>query len=78
MSYSEINIDDKLALAEAYRVYEMLNGSEQEKIPSEFVDLLLTHGDLSLIGPLDSQKSLEEQNISKYGKYLIMYMCTFQ
>lgn len=77
MTYEELKNEDKLALAEAYRVYEILSGPEQELIPEEFVDTLLSYGDLSLIGPLDPSKSLKEQNLSKRGLYLVMYMCTF-
>lgn len=78
MDYEKLKNEDKLALAEAYRVYELLSGPEQEKIPEEFVNILLNYGDLSLIGPLDPNKDLENQNLSKRGLYLVMYMCTFE
>ena len=78
MTFEELKNEDKLALAEAYRVYEMLSGPEQEKIPEEFVNVLLNYGDLSLVKPLDPSKELSEQNISKRGMYLVMYMCTFE
>lgn len=78
MNYEELKNEDKLALAEAYRVYELLDGPDKEKIPEEFVETLLSYGDLSLVKPLDPAKSLEEQNLSKRGLYLVMYMCTFE
>lgn len=73
-----LNKEDQLALAEAYRFYEILSGPEQEKIPEKFVNALISYGDLNLKGPLNPLKSLEEQNLSKKGLYLIMYMCTFE
>ncbi len=77
MNFSELRTEDKLALAEAYRVYEILEGADKDKIPQEFVDSLLYYGDLRLVGPLDPEKSLKEQNISRLGMYIVMYMCTF-
>lgn len=71
-----LNLKDKRALAEAYRVYEILKGPDKDKIPYEFVEMLLYYGDFRLVPPLDPEKSLEEQNISKNGMYLVMYMCT--
>lgn len=78
MTYEELKKEDKLALAEAYRVYEMLSGPEQEKIPRDFVNILLNYGDLTLVKPLDPNKDLSEQNLSKRGLYIVMYMCTFE
>lgn len=76
MNFKDLNMEDKLAFAEAYRVYEILNGPDKDRIPSEFVDALLYYGDLRLVGPLNPEKSLKEQNISKLGMYIVMYMCT--
>ncbi len=70
--------EDRIALAEAYRVYELFEDTEKEKIPQEFVQTLLEYGDLSLVKPLDASKRIEEQNLSKRGLYLVMYMCTFE
>ena len=41
-----LNKEDQLALAEAYRFYEILSGPEQEKIPEKFVNALISYGDL--------------------------------
>ena len=76
MNFSELRAEDKLALAEAYRVYEILEGADKDKIPEEFVDSLLYYGDLRLVGQLDPKKTLKEQNISRLGMYIVMYMCT--
>ena len=76
MTYEQLKNEDKVALAEAYRVYELLSGPEQEKIPEDFVDALLYFGDLRMVKPLDPNKPLEEQNLSKRGLYMVMYMCT--
>ena len=78
MNDKELKEEDKLALAEAYRVYELLEDTEKEKIPEEFVQAMLNYGDLSLVKPLDASKPLEEQNLSKRGLYWVMYMCTFE
>lgn len=76
MTNEELKKEDKIALAEAYRVYELLSGPEQERVPRDFVETLLNYGDLTLVKPLDPNKNLEEQNLSKRGMYLVMYMCT--
>ena len=78
MTNEELQKEDKLALAEAYRVYELLDGPDQEKITKEFVNTLFNYGDLSLVKPLDPAKPLNEQGLSKRGLYLVMYMCTFE
>ena len=78
MAYEDLKNEDKLALAEAYRVYELLNDEDKEQIPEEFVEMLLYNGDLSLVKPLDPAKSLKDFNLSKKGQYLVMYMCTLQ
>lgn len=76
MIYEELKQEDKLALAETYRVYELLSPEEKEQIPDDFVEVLLDYGDLSLVPPFDPLKSLKDFNISKRGQYLILYMCT--
>lgn len=76
MTIEELKNEDKLALAEAYRVYELLRPEEKELIPKKFVDTLLDYGDLSLVNRLDSSKSLKDLNLSKLGLYIVMYMCT--
>ena len=77
MAYQNLEQEDKLALAEAYRIYEILSGFDKDKIPTKFVETMLKYGDLRLVKPLDPSKSLKEQNISKKGMYLALYMCTF-
>lgn len=78
MTYDDLKLEDSLALAEAYRVYELLNDEDKERIPEKFVEILFSYGDLSLVGPLDPSKSLKEFNLSKRGRYLVMYMCTLR
>lgn len=76
MTIEELKKEDKLALAEAYRVFEILRPEEKEMIPKEFVNTLLDYADLSLVKPLDPTKKLKDQNLSKQGLYIVMYMCT--
>ena len=38
MTFEELKNEDKLALAEAYRVYELLRPEEKELIPKKIVD----------------------------------------
>jgi len=76
VSYEDLKKEDKIALAETYRVFELLNGPSKERIPREFVEILLDYGDLNAVPPFDAEKSLKDFNLSKRGKYLIMYMCT--
>ena len=78
MTFEELKNEDKLALTEAYRIYEILNDEDKEQIPKDFVEILLNYSDLSLVSPLDPSKSLKEFNLSKRGQYLVMYMCTLQ
>lgn len=76
MKFENLTQEDKIALAETYRVYELLEDTEKERIPEEFVEMIFNYGDLSLVPPLDSEKKLIDFNLSKQGKYLVMYMCT--
>lgn len=76
MTIEELEKEDKLALAEAYRVYELLSDSEKQKVPQDFVDTLLYFGDLRLVKPLDPSKKLADMNLSERGLYITMYMCT--
>jgi hypothetical protein len=73
-----LEIKDTIAMAEAYRVYELMEDHEKEKIPQDFVNRLLYYGDFKKVGPFSSMKEVEEGNISKEGMYLVMYMCTYK
>lgn len=76
MNFKLLEKEDRLALAETYRVYELLAPEEREQIPDEFVQMLINYGDLSLVPRLDPTKSLKDFNLSKRGQYLVLYMCT--
>ena len=77
---SELNItdEDKVAMAEAYRVYELFQDEEKEKIPDNFVETLLYFGDFKKVKPFANVEEMKNANLSLKGKYLLMYMCTFE
>ena len=78
MSKEILEVKDTIAMAEAYRVYELLNDEDKEKIPEDFVNRLLYYGDFKSVKPFSSMEELEKGNISKEGLYLVMYMCTYK
>ena len=79
-SINELNIteEDKVAMAEAYRVFELLDDEEKEKIPAHFIETLLYFGDFKSVSPFSDIKELKRYSLSKKAKYLVMYMCTFE
>jgi hypothetical protein len=78
MGKDVLEIKDTIAMAEAYRVYELLNDEDKAKIPEDFVNRLLYYGDFKTVKPFESMKVVEDGNISKEGLYLVMYMCTYK
>jgi len=78
MNENALNIDDKIAMAEAYRVYELLSPEDQGKIPEDFVNRLLYYGDFKKVKPYSSMEDIENGNISRNGLFLVMYMCTYK
>ncbi len=72
-----IEDEDKIAMAEAYRTYEILDEFDQRKIPSDFVETILRYGDLESIKPFKTKEEFDSYDFSQKGKYLLMYMCTF-
>ena len=73
----DIKEDDKIAMAEAYRVYEFFQDEEKEKIPEDFVETLLYFGDFKKVPPFKNLQEMKEAKLSQKAKYLLMYMCTF-
>ena len=69
--------EDVLASTEAFRMFQMLDVAEREKIPADFVDKLLDSADLSLVPPFKNKDEVDNYEFSKKAWYLIMYMCTF-
>ncbi len=69
--------EDRIAMAEAYRAFEMLDENEKEKVPADFIDNLLAEGDFLSVKPFKTRKEVEEYPFTKKAWYLIMYMCTF-
>ena len=72
-----IKDDDKIAMAEAYRVYELFQDEEKEKIPEDFIETLLYFGDFKKVPPFASLDEMKKAQLSQKAKYLLMYMCTF-
>ena len=72
-----IEDEDKIAMAEAYRTYEMLDEFDQRKIPVDFVETMLRYGDLMSVQPFKNKEEFDNYSFSQKGKYLLMYMCTF-
>ncbi len=72
-----INEEDRIAMAETYRIYQFLNDEEKNKIPHEFIETLVRFGDFLRVKPYGSKKEISMHNISQKARYLVMYMCTF-
>jgi hypothetical protein len=78
MDKSNITDEDRIAMADAYRVYELLSLEEQQDVPEDFINTLLYYGDFKNATPINSvEEALKEGRLSKKAMYLIMYMCTF-
>ena len=77
--FKQIKIEDgdKLAMAEAYRLYETLPIENQNRIPSDFINTLLALGDLKSVKRFETRQEIDDYKFSEKAKYLIMYMCTF-
>ena len=73
----ELLDEDRIAMAEAYRAFEMLDEIDKEKVPADFIDNLLSEGDFSSVKPFKTKKEVDEYEFSTKAWYLIMYMCTF-
>lgn len=73
----EILEEDRIAMAEAFRVYQMLDDEDKEKVPADFVDTLFSEADLTKVKPFKSKEEADNYNFSRKAWYLIMYMCTF-
>jgi len=69
--------EDRIAMAEAYRAFEMLDENDKEKVPVDFIDTLLDEGDFSKVKAFETKEEVDEYPFSKKAWYLIMYMCTF-
>ncbi len=78
IDFNNLQEDDKIAMAEAYRAYEILDYDDREKIPSDFVETILKYGNLLAVKPFASKEEFENYNFSIKGKYLLMYLCTFE
>ena len=73
-----VSKEDRIAMAEAYRVYEILEPQEKQKVPPYFIDSILKCADLKAVEPFDSNKSFSIDDLSLKGRYIVMYMCTFE
>ena len=78
MEEQKITDVDKIAMAEAYRVYQLLPLDEQAKIPEDFVDRLVLYVDFKKVKPFKNKEEMMSYNLSDEAMYLIMYMCTFK
>ena len=77
MPAEELLEEDRIAMAEAYRAFEMLDEYDKDKVPADFVDTLLSEGDFSKVRRFHSKEEVDNYNFSRKAWYLIMYMCTF-
>lgn len=77
--FNSINVEkeDKIAMAEAYRLYECLPLEDKKKIPQDFVETILTLGDFDSVKKFENRQEIDDYQFTEKGKYLIMYMCTF-
>ena len=78
MEEKELTDIDKVAMAEAYRVFQLLPLDEQAKIPEDFVDRLILYGDFKKVKPFKNKEEMQNYDLSDEAMYLIMYMCTFK
>ena len=69
--------EDRIAMAEAYRAFEMLDENEREKVPADFIDTLLYYGDFTKVKKFKSAEEVDNYDFSRKAWYLILYMCTF-
>jgi len=72
-----ITDEDRMAMAQAYRAYELLTKEEKLKIPKTFTDTLLEYGNFKEVKPFKDKSEITVSNLSTKAKYLLMYMCTF-
>ena len=77
LKFEGLEEEDKIAMAEAYRLYECLPIEDKRKIPAKFVDTIFTLGDLETVKRFENRQEINEYKFSEKGKYLLMYMCTF-
>ncbi len=78
IDYNNLTDEDRVAMAEAYRTFEILDEIDQSKIPEDFVETLLKFGDINSVKPFESIDDFDKYQFSQKGKYLLMYMCTFE
>ncbi len=69
--------EDRIAMAQAYRAYELLTKEDKLKIPKTFVDTLLDFGNFKEVKPFKDKSEMTISDLSTKAKYLLMYMCTF-
>jgi hypothetical protein len=73
----ELTYEDRVAMAEAYRVYQMLSCREKAKIPSKFISFIEQNAELGAVKPFKSKSDALKAFISEKANYLLLYMCTF-
>ena len=78
MNISEITSEDRIAMAEAYRAYELMTPEDREKVPEDFVNMLLDCGNFDDVKPFETRDEFLNTEFSEKAIYLIMYMCTFK
>ncbi len=72
-----ITDEDRIAMAQVYRVYQLLTRDDKAKIPQEFVETLLEHGNFKEVKPFKDKSEINMTAFSQKAKYLLMYLCTF-
>lgn len=63
---------NKIAYSEVYSFIDQLPPNEYYKIPKEVIDYINWHRDYNFDFKFDSSKSIDEQNISKEARALIL------
>ncbi len=73
----ELTYEDRVAMAEAYRVYQMLSNRDKAKIPSKFISFIEQNAELGAVKPFKTKSEALKAFISEKANFILMYMCTF-
>ena len=73
-----LSYEDRVAMAEAYRVYQMLSFEEKAKIPSDFISFIEENAELGAIEPFKTKTDALKAFVSEKANFILMYMCTFE
>ena len=74
MMNNVINYDNKVSFSEVYDVIMFMDKTEQNKIPSKFIEFLKTNKKENYFTKINPYLPLEYQNISKKSQNIIAYI----